>query len=64
MSTQVHRFGDTVAAYIGTGDTTYMTPQQARELGNALIEAAKDTDNVKFTKSTFKTFQGRTIDDK
>ena len=51
MSTQVHRFGDTVAAYIGTGDTTYMTPQQARELGNALIEAAKDTDNVKFTKS-------------
>ena len=61
MSTQVHRFHDTVAAYVGTGPTTYMTPHQARELGKALIAAADDTDAVKFTQSTVGTFRGETL---
>lgn len=63
MSTQVQRFHDTVAAHIGTGPTTYMTPHQARELGKALIVAADDTDSVKFTQSNLATFEGRTLDD-
>ena len=61
MSTQVHRFHDTVAASIGTGPTTYMTPHQARELGKALIAAADDTDQVRFTQSTIETFEGDTL---
>ena len=61
MNTQVHRFHDTVAAYIGEGPTTYMTPHQARELGKALIAAADDTDTVKFTQSTLETFEGSTL---
>ena len=63
MSTQVHRFNDTVAAYLGEGPTAYMTPHQARELGKALIQAADDTDRVKFTASTLPTFNGATIGD-
>ena len=62
MSTQVHRFHDTVAAYLGECPTTYMTPHQARMLGQALIATADDTDNVKFTESTLPTFNGATIE--
>lgn len=42
---QVHRFGDKVAAWLGQGPTTYMTPQEARHFGEALIAAAE---NVKY----------------
>ena len=63
MSNQVHRFHDTVAAYLGKGETVYMSPEQARQFGQALIDAAKDCDAVTFTKSEFPTFRGRTLDD-
>lgn len=39
---QVHRYYDRVAGYLGKG-TTYMTPTEARKIGEALIAAA---DNV------------------
>lgn len=57
---QVHRFGDCVAAYLGTGETVYLTPQAARQLARALNGAARDVAAVKFTESQFKTKQGRT----
>ena len=61
MSNQVHRFHDTVAAYLGNGETTYMTPYQARELGKALIEIADDCDKVRFVDSHVGTFHGGTL---
>ena len=61
MNSQVHRFRDTVAVYIGKGETVYMTPHQARELGQALIDTADDIDKVKFTESTLPTFTVNTL---
>jgi hypothetical protein len=40
--TQVHRFGDKVAAYIGTGPTTYLEPSRAINMGLALIQAGTE----------------------
>ena len=39
---QVHRFGDSVAGWLGSGDTAYMTPLAARQLARALLAAADD----------------------
>ena len=61
MSTQVHRFHDNVAVYIGTGETVYLSPHQARELGQALIDTANDCDDCKFTDSKIGTFDGRSL---
>lgn len=63
MSTQVHRFHDTVAVYVGDGQTTYLTPDQAIELGQALAAFGYDVNNVPFVESTLPTYHGRTIDD-
>jgi hypothetical protein len=55
MGAQIHRFGDSVAGWLGTGETVYMTPADARKIGKALIAAAKDVEACKFTESPFKT---------
>lgn len=39
---QVHRFRDKVAAYLGSGETVYMTPQDARWFARQLNAAARD----------------------
>jgi len=56
MSAQVHRFRDTVAAWLGTGATVYMTPDRARALGEALVQFADDVEAVKFQDSQLPTF--------
>lgn len=48
---QVHRFHDSVALYIGTGETVYLTHDQAQQLGRALIDCAHDVWKVPFGKS-------------
>ena len=54
---QVYRFHDTVAIYIGTDPTVYMTPYKARKLSKALLEAAKDIKARNFLDSKVGTFE-------
>lgn len=57
---QVHRFGDTVAAYLGNGETVYLTPWAARELSRALSYCSHSVRHVGFVESNFETRTGRT----
>ena len=41
---QVHRYGDSVAVWIGNGACTYISPNDARALAAALTGAANDVD--------------------
>jgi hypothetical protein len=52
ITAQVHRFGDFVAIHIGTGETVYLHPRQARQLSRALNRAARSCENEAFTAST------------
>ena len=54
---QVHRFGDCVAAYLGDGQTVYMTPADARKFAKALNACARDVGAAKFTSGTFRTVE-------
>ena len=55
---QVHRFGDRVAAYLGNGSTTYLTPSEARKFAKALNAAAREiSQGVHFCDSTVGTVQ-------
>lgn len=51
LSAGVHRFRDRVAVHVGTGETAYLTPKQARALAHALYKTARDIDNRAFTES-------------
>ena len=56
MSAQVHRFNDRVACYLGSPTTTYLTPDEAFALAEALIDAACDIRvQPDFCKSEFAT---------
>jgi hypothetical protein len=48
---QVHRFGDMVAVYIGTGETVYLLPKEARQLTRAINRVARSCEREVFTKS-------------
>jgi len=48
---QVHRFGDMVAVYIGTGETVYLLPKEARHLTRAINRVARSCDQETFTES-------------
>ena len=50
---QVHRFRDKVAIHVGDGQTVYLSPEVAKELGEALIECAEDVENYRFVDSPF-----------
>lgn len=54
---QVHRFRDRVAAYLGGGETFYMTPKEARRLARALNKAAKSCETESFVDSACGTFE-------
>lgn len=56
-SAQVHRFGDSVAAYIGTGPTVYMTAREARAMARALVKAARSVEREGFAQSSGTTTQ-------
>ena len=51
LSAAVHRFRDNAAVHVGTGETAYLTPKQARALARALYKVARDIDNRAFTES-------------
>jgi hypothetical protein len=55
-SVQVHRFGDAVAVSIGTGETVYLTMQQARMIGKEISACAEDVNIYEFCLSPYKTF--------
>lgn len=50
-SGQVHRFRDAVAAYLGAGETVYMSPAEARALARALNRAARSIQSEPFARS-------------
>jgi len=54
---RVHRFRDKVAIHVGDGQTVYLSPDVAKELGEALIECAEDVDNYRFADSPFTTVE-------
>ena len=49
---QVHRFHDCVAIYIGTGETVYLTPKEARQLARAINKTARSCDREEFRDHT------------
>jgi len=57
VSAQVHRFRDYVALYIGTGETVYFKPADARKLSRAINKAAKSCETESFAESTCGTAQ-------
>lgn len=52
---QVHRFRAYVAAYLGAGETVYLSPKEARALARALNGAARSVARESFAESTFAT---------
>jgi hypothetical protein len=52
ISAQIHRFRDAVAVYIGTGETVYLRPADARKLSRAINRAAKSCESESFSQST------------
>jgi len=55
MSAQVHRFGDCVAASLGTGETVYLTPKDAKKLARTLNACASNVKASRFVDSEFTT---------
>lgn len=54
---QVHRFRDRIGAHLGTGQTAYLTPQEARAFARALNKVAREiAAGVPFHQSTVGTF--------
>jgi len=53
LSADVHRFRDHVAVHVGTGETTYLTPKQARKLARALYVATRDVETHSYQDSRF-----------
>lgn len=52
VNAQVHRFRDHVAVYVGTGETVYLDPKQAKALARALNKAAHSCENEDFAQAT------------
>lgn len=64
---QVHRFHDCVAVHVGTGETVYLAPKDARKLSRAVNKAARSVEREKFVDSSGNTFEldapdGRDVD--
>jgi len=51
----VHRFHDTVAVYIGMGETIYLSAKEAAALARALNACSRDIKKSSFVNSEFKT---------
>lgn len=54
---QVHRFHDCVAVYVGTGETVYLAPKDARKLSRAINKAARSVERERFADSEGLTFE-------
>lgn len=53
---RLHRFRNHVAISFGTGETTYLSPQDAKDLAYTLARIARDVDQVKFSRSGIGTY--------
>ena len=54
---RVHRFRNCVAVYVGTGETVYLTPRDARKLSKAINKAARSIERERFVDSSGNTFE-------
>jgi hypothetical protein len=61
MSAQIHRFGNKIALSLGTGETFYLSPFDAKRIAKFLAEYAKDVEKNSFAKSKIGTI-GMTIE--
>jgi hypothetical protein len=57
LKAQVHRFRDYVAVYVGDGQTTYLSDDEAERLANNIIKCVEDIRARKFTDSQFNTVE-------
>ena len=55
-SAQIHRFGEKVAIYIGTGETVYLSIDEAKQISQAMDDCIHDVSCFSFQDSKFKTF--------
>lgn len=58
---QTHRFGDSIAVCIGTGETVYLTTQQARALSGGINAACRSIEREPFGQSTGLTRSGEAL---
>lgn len=56
-SARTHRFHNSVAVSIGTGETIYLDPATARELAHAIERTARDIDSIEFADSQCPTIE-------
>jgi len=47
----LHRFHNTVAIYLGDGETIYLTPKEARKIAAGLFKFARDIETKDFSDS-------------
>lgn len=52
VNAQVHRYRDSVAVYLGKGQTVYLTPKEARQFARAINKTAKSCQSETFAQST------------
>jgi hypothetical protein len=57
MGAQIHRYGEKVAIYLGSGNTSYLLPRDAKRIAKHLIECAKDIEKKEFKESTIGTIE-------
>jgi hypothetical protein len=56
MNAQIHRYGDKVAVYLGTGETAYLCEEDAIRVCVAMTECVESIrKQPSFAKSTFAT---------
>lgn len=57
QTSQIHRFRDKVAIHVGSGNTVYLTPQEAYKLGTEIKMAARACEFLEYGhEDDFKTF--------
>lgn len=49
---QIHRFRECVAVSLGTGETVYLTPVEAKKIAKAMRACALEIDKKSFADST------------
>lgn len=54
VDAQIHRFRDWVAVYIGTGETVYLSPGDARRFAIAMLDCTGDCEAHGFAGSKFR----------
>lgn len=54
---QIHRFHEYVALYLGAGETTYLTPAMAKEIGAAMLAYAHDCESVEYSQTKTATIE-------